>query len=378
MFIRALGLSLLLIALVVAACAVPQVAGRARASVEKQPFGKTADGTPVDLYVLTNAHGCVAKIMTYGATVTELWVPDKAGKLGDVVLGFDSLDGYLAGCPYFGAVVGRVANRIALGKFTLDGATYTLAINNGRNALHGGLKGFDKVVWSARVVRSSEGPSVEFSYLSKDKEEGYPGNLRVAVVYTWTDSNALKIEYRATCDKATPINLSNHSYFNLAGAANDGILRHRLMIAADAYTPVDSGLIPTGEIAPVKGTPLDFTRPQRIGARIAQLVGSPVGYDHNFVLRPGTGLRLAAAVDEVTSGRHMDMLTTEPGVQFYSGNFLDGTIKGKGGVVYNQHHGFCLEAQHYPDSVNHPNFPSTILRPGKVYRQTTVYEFSTR
>jgi aldose 1-epimerase len=376
MLMRVLAGCIVLATLAALASADPAPTGRA--SVVKQPFGATADGTPVDLYILTNAQGCVAKIMTYGATVTELWVPDKKGELGDVVLGFDSLDGYLAGCPYFGAIVGRVANRIARGTFTLDGKTYTLATNNGRNALHGGIKGFDKVVWKGRVVPSSEGPAVEFTYLSKDGEEGYPGNLNVSVVYTWTNQNALRIDYRATCDKATPVNLSNHSYFNLAGAAKENILRHRLMLAADAYTPVDAELIPTGEIAPVKGTPLDFTRPQRIGARIAQVGGNPAGYDHNYVLRPGAGLRLAAQVDEITSGRHMTMLTTEPGVQFYTGNFLDGTITGKKGVVYQQYHGFCLEAQHFPDSVHHPNFPSTILRPGQVYRQTTVYAFTAR
>lgn len=360
--------------LVASAYSAPEVSGMSKSSLKVMPFGQTPEGTPVDLYVLTNTNGCVAKIMTYGAILTELWVPDRNSKLGDVILGFDNLAGYLAGHPYFGATVGRVGNRIAKGSFTLDGKTYTLATNDGPNTLHGGRKGFDKVVWKAAPAMTAEGPSVRFTYLSKDGEEGYPGNLRATVVYTLTNKDALKIEYWATTDKATPINLTNHTYFNLAGAETGGILRHRLQLNADYYTPVDATLIPTGEIAPVTGTPLDFTRPHRIGERIAQMGGKPVGYDHNLVLR-GIGLKLAAHVDELTSGRRMDMYTTEPGVQFYTGNFLDGSIKGKGGVAYNQYHAFCLEAQHYPDSINQPNFPSTVLRPGQVYRQTTVYRF---
>ncbi|MCE5215712.1 galactose mutarotase [bacterium] len=360
--------------LVASAYSAPEVSGMTKSSLQMMPFGQTPEGTPVDLYVLTNANGCVAKLITYGALLTELWVPDRNSKLGDVVLGFDSLAGYLGEHPYFGSTVGRVGNRIAKGRFTLDGKTYTLATNDGPNALHGGRKGFNRVVWKAAPAMTAEGPSVRFTYLSKDGEEGYPGNLKSTVVYTLTNKDALKIEYWATTDKATPINLTNHSYFNLAGAETGGILRHRLELNADYYTPVDSTLIPTGEITSVTGTPLDFTKPHRIGERIAQMGGKPVGYDHNLVLR-GTGLKLAAHVDELTSGRMMDMYTTEPGVQFYTGNFLDGSIKGKGGVTYNQYHGFCLEAQHYPDSINQPSFPSTVLRPGQVYRQTTVYRF---
>jgi aldose 1-epimerase len=348
-------------------------------NIEKRDFGKTADGNPVELYVLTNASGMKAKVMTYGAILTELAVPDKEGKLGDVVLGFDDLKGYLAGHPFFGATVGRVANRIAKGKFTLDGKEYKLAINNRPNALHGGLKGFDKVVWKAEPVKTPEVMAVKFTYLSPDSEEGYPGNLSVAVTYTLTDKNELKIDYAATTDKATPVNLSNHSYFNLAGPASGTILDHELMLAADRYTPVDATLIPTGDIKPVKGTPLDFTTPTPIGARIDQLKGDPIGYDHNFVLNSGgKSLALAARVRAPRTGRVMEMFTTEPGVQFYTGNFLDGKTKGKGGVAYRKHQGFCLEAQHFPDSVNRADFPSVILKPGNTYAQTTVYRFSVK
>jgi aldose 1-epimerase len=354
-------------------------ADRVQAAIDKQAFGKTPDGKAVDLYVLTNASGMKAKVMTYGAILTELDVPDRDGKLGDVVLGFDDLKGYLAGHPYFGAVVGRVANRVAGGKFTLDGKEYKLAVNNGPNALHGGLKGFDKVVWQAEPVKAADGVAVKLSYVSPDGEEGYPGKLSVTVTYTLTNQNELKIDYTATTDKATPVNLSNHSYFNLAGPASGTILGHELMLAADRYTPVDATLIPTGEIKPVKGTPLDFTTPTPIGARINLLKGDPVGYDHNFVLNgEGKSLALAARVREPKTGRLMEMYTTEPGVQFYTGNFLDGKNKGKGGVAYQKHQGFCLEAQHFPDSVHHANFPSVILQPGKTYTQTTVYKFSAR
>jgi aldose 1-epimerase len=348
-----------------------------KASVEKLPFGKTPDGTPVDLYVLTNGRGMTAKVMTYGAILTELDVPDKGGKPADVTLGFDNLEGYLKGHPYFGAVVGRVANRIAKGKFTLDGKEYTLATNNGPNHLHGGKKGFDKVVWKAQVAKVPEGVGVKFFYRSPDGEEGYPGNLDVTVTYTLTDKNELRLDYAATTDKATPINLSNHVYFNLAGAAAGSVLDHEVMIAADKYTPVDDTLIPTGELKSVKGTPFDFTTPHKVGERIEQVKGDPVGYDHNFVLREGgKGLHLAVRVREPKSGRVLEMSTTEPGVQFYTGNFLDGSLMGHGDVVYRQHQGFCLEAQHFPDAVHHTNFPSVILRPGQTYRQTTVYKFS--
>jgi aldose 1-epimerase len=348
--------------------------------VRKMAFGKTKEGTPVDLYVLTNGKGMTAKVITYGAILTELDVPDRNGKSADVVLGFDDLDGYLAGHPYFGATVGRVANRVAKGKFTLAGKEYKLAVNNGPNALHGGLKGFDKVVWKAEPLKKRSGAAVKFTYHSKDGEEGYPGNLTATVTYTLTERNELRIDYKATTDRATPVNLTNHSYFNLAGVRKKGnILGHELLLAADRYTPVDDTLIPTGKIEPVSGTPLDFTKPTAIGARIKQLKGNPGGYDHNFVLNSGgKRLALAARVNEPKSGRVMEMFTTEPGVQFYTGNFLDGTIKGKGDVVYQKHQGFCLEAQHFPDSVNHANFPSVILQPDQTYTQTTVYKFSAK
>ncbi len=349
------------------------------AKVEKRAFGKAPDGTEVDLYVLTNANGMTAKIMTYGATLTELHIPDRDGKLADVVLGFDSLEGYLAGHPFFGSTVGRCANRIAKGKFTLDGKEYKLATNNGPNHLHGGNKGFDKVVWKAAVMRTEPGAlAVKFDYLSKDGEENYPGNLNAEVVYTLTDKNELSLDYKATTDKATPVNLTNHSYFNLAGQGSGDILGHELMLTAEKYTPTDETLIPTGEIQSVHNTPFDFTKPTTIGKRIGEIKADPVGYDHNFVL-PGNRKQstLAARVTEAKSGRVMEVLTTEPGVQFYTGNFLDGKNKGKGGAAYKKHAGFCLETQHFPDSVNHVNFPSVILMPGETYRSTTVYKFST-
>lgn len=349
-------------------------------TIEKKPFGKTADGAAVDLYILSNRHGMQAKIVTYGGIITELQVPDKNGKLGDVVLGFDRLEDYLKGHPYFGAICGRVANRIAKGKFSIDGKEYTLAKNNGPNALHGGKKGFDKVIWKAEPHGAGDDHiDLVLSYVSPDGEEGYPGKLSVTVTYRLTADDELRIDYKATTDKATPVNLTQHSYFNLAGPASGDVLGHELMIAADQYTPVDDTLIPTGEIKPVKATPLDFTRPTPIGARIAQLKGEPGGYDHNYVLRGGgKSLALAARVVEPKTGRIMEMHTTEPGVQLYTGNFLDGTLKGRGGVVYRKHHGLCLEAQHFPDSVNRPNFPTVILRPGQTYSQTTIYRFSTQ
>ncbi len=348
-------------------------------TLDTRDFGKTPDGAAVDAYVLANAKGMKAQIITYGAILTELHVPDRNGRLEDVVLGFADLKGYLQGHPYFGATVGRVANRIAKGKFTLDGKEYTLAANNGPNALHGGLKGFDKVIWKAEPLQSADGVGVTLSYRSRDGEEGYPGNLSTTVTYTLTNQNELKIDYVATTDKATPVNLTNHSYFNLAGPKSGDILAHELMLAADKYTPADDTLIPTGEIKPVEGTPLDFRTPMTIGSRIDQLKGTVGGYDHNYVLRSeGKRLALAARVREPKSGRVMEMFTTEPGVQFYTGNFLDGKLKGKGGVTYQKHQGFCLEAQHFPDSVNHDNFPSVILKPGKTYTQTTVYKFSAK
>ncbi len=351
--------------------------GAAGVGVKKAVFGKLDDGTVVHLYTLTNANGLTAKIMTYGATLTELHVPDNTGKMGDVVLGFDNLAQYVKGSPYFGATVGRVGNRIAKGKFTLDGKQYTLAVNNGPNSLHGGLKGFDKRVWSARAIKSADGPAVRFTYHSPDGEEGFPGNLAVTVVYTLTNKNGLRIDYAATTDKNTPVNLTNHSYFNLAGHGD--VLGTEMMINADRYVPVDDTLIPTGELASVKGTPMDFTQPHPIGQHLNELSGDPKGYDHCYVLNSGgNSFALAARAYEPTTGRVLEMFTTEPGVQFYTGNFLDGTLTGIGGTVYQQHAAFCLEAEHYPDSVNHPSFPSTILHPGETYHQRTEYRFSTR
>jgi aldose 1-epimerase len=345
----------------------------------KMSFGKTKDGTPVEQYTLANSKGVKVDVITYGAIVTHILAPDRDGKVENVVLGFDDLAGYLAGHPFFGATVGRVANRIAKGKFTLDGKEYKLAVNNGPNALHGGLKGFDKVVWKAEPQNSADGPGVKLSYRSPDGEEGYPGNLDVTVTYTLTNQNELKIDYTATTDKATPVNLTNHSYFNLAGPKGGDVLGHELMIAADEYTPADDTLIPTGEIKPVKGTPFDFTTPTPIGAHIGEIKGDPGGYDLNYVLRTkGKVSEVAARVYESKSGRLLEMFTTEPGVQFYTGNYLDGKLKGSGGMVYKKQTGFCLEAQHYPDSVNQPKFPSTILTPGKTYTQTTVYKFSAK
>ncbi len=370
----ALGTLGLALSLQAAAPATNQ-GGQAMTSVTKAAFGRTPDGTAVEIYTLT-AKGLRARIMTYGATLVSLEVPDKAGKLGDITLGCDDLAGYLKGVPYFGSTIGRYGNRIGKGRFTLNGKTYTLATNNGPNHLHGGNKGFDKVVWKASPFEAQGARGVKFEYLSRDGEEGYPGNLNCSVTYTLTDANELKLDYRAVTDKATPVNLTHHSYFNLAGQGQGDILGHELMIKADAFTPVDEGLIPTGEIKAVKGTPMDFTTPHTIGERIAQVPG---GYDHNYVLRrTGQGLELAAEVYEPKTGRVMDVLTTEPGLQFYSGNFLDGTIKGKAGKVYPKHGGFCLETQHYPDSPNKPTFPSTILVPGKTYQTETIYKFSTR
>jgi aldose 1-epimerase len=355
-----------------------------RASVEQKPYGKMPDGTAVDQFILTNKNGMVVKIITYGGIITEIHVPDKEGNLADVCLGHDSLEGYLAGHPYFGALIGRVGNRIAKGKFTLDGKEYSLFINNGPNSLHGGKEGFDKKVW--QVLSRIEEPNnvgLKLRYISKDGEEGYPGTLTTQVTYTLTDSNELKIEYHATTDKATPLNLTNHSYFNLTGAKED-ILGHELQLNCDKFTPTDDTLIPTGEIKSVTGTPLDFTKMTPIGARIKELYDGPgKGYDYNMVLKPDPRMgpralpNFCAKVKEPTSGRVMEVSTTEPGVQFYTGNFLEGKDKGKGGVVYQRHWGFCLEAQHFPDSVNHPNFPNAILRPGEVYTQTTVYKFGT-
>ncbi|MFZ4644390.1 MAG: aldose epimerase family protein [Gemmataceae bacterium] len=347
------------------------VAGQPR-PVAREAFGKLADGTPVERYILTNKNGVTVKITNYGAIVTDWIVPDKSGSKVDIALGFDSIEGYLAGHPYFGATVGRVANRVAKARFSLDGKDYVLAANNGANALHGGLKGFDKVLWKAEPLMNHHG--VVFRYTSPDGEEGYPGAMKVEVSYSLNNDNELRIDFKATTDKATPVNLTHHSYFNLAGHNSGDILGQEVELIASGYTPVDDTLIPTGKIAPVSGTPLDFVKPQTVGARIKQIDAKPQGYDHNYVLdRKGPGLELAARVRDPKSGRFLEVLTTEPGIQFYSGNFLDGTNKGKGGAVYQQYGGFCLEPQHFPDSINQPKFPPVVLRPGETYQHTTVY-----
>lgn len=344
------------------------------AKVEKSLFGKLSDGTPVYSFTLTNSHSASAKVITYGAILNELWMPDRAGKLADVVLGFDTLEGYIANRPWFGATVGRVANRIAQGKFSLDGKQYSLETNDPPNNLHSGSHDLSHVVWAAEPLKQSDGAAVRFSYHSPNGDEGFPGNLDVSVTYTLTNQNELKLNYTAKTDQATPVNLTHHSYFNLDSQPD--VLGEILYINADRYTPVNATLIPTGEIVPVRGTPLDFTRPKAIGADIAGMKGSPGGYDHNFVLNGEAGrLKLAARAFDPSSGREMEVWTTEPGVQFYSGNFLDGSITGKRGVVYGQHSGFCLETQHYPDAVNQPKFPSVILHPGQEYHQETIYRF---
>lgn len=342
-------------------------------TIQACEFGRLPSGEPVDLYTLTNGNGIVAKITSYGAMLTQLHVPDRAGRIANVVLGFDNLAAYLAGHPYLGPTIGRVGNRIANGRFSLEGKSYELARNeNGVHFLHGGNKGFDKVLWKAAAAKGADQAGVRFTYRSVDGEEGFPGNLDVTVLYTLNDANELTIEYVATTDQPTPVNLTNHSYFNLAGAGSGDILGHELMLVADRYTPADETLIPTGEIAEVRGTPLDFTQPAIIGARIGQVPG---GYDHNFVLNSGGGsLALAARLRDPGSGRTMEIWTTEPGIQFYSGNFLDGSASGIGGV-YCKHYGLCLETQHFPDSVNKPQWPSTILRPGQTYRHVTVHRF---
>ncbi len=342
-------------------------------SVSKSPFGKTTDDNQVALYTCVNAHGLVMKVMTYGATVVEIQTPDRDGKLANITLGFDSLDGYLGEHPYFGATVGRYANRIAKGNFTLDGKQYSLATNNDANHLHGGIIGFSRVVWDAQTVQDENKVGVRFTYTSKDGEEGYPGTLKAIVTYTLNNHNAMRIDYEAVTDKATPVNLTNHSYWNLAGAGSGTILNHQLTLAADKYLPVDDTLIPTGQLAEVANTPFDFRKPHRIGQRIDQVTGDPPGYDHCFVLRnQDSDMALAARVTEPESGRVLEILTTQPGIQFYTGNFLDGNSTNGG---YNRNNGLCLETQHYPDSPNQRAFPSVILRPGETYRQSTIHRF---
>jgi aldose 1-epimerase len=367
-----------------ATSSAPADSAASSTSVSSMPtptsFGKTADGQEIQLFTLTNKNGVKASISTFGGTLTSLLVPDKEGKLSNVILGFDNVSGYLSpefkkSNPYFGALIGRYGNRIAKGKFTIDGKPYQVGLNNNGNSLHGGTVGFNQKVWTAKPGTSADGQTLTLTYLSKDGEEGYPGNLNVTVTYTLTEANALKIDYSATTDKATPVNLTNHAYFNLAQGQSKDVLAHQVTIPADRYTVVDASLIPTGELKPVKGTPFDFTTPHAIGERIAQVPG---GYDHNWVLNQATGQHSAATVYEPTTGRTMEVTTDEPGVQFYTGNFLDGSLTGKGGVVYGKHAGFCLETQHFPDSPNQAKFPSTILKPGQTYHTTTSYTFGVR
>lgn len=359
-------------------CADVSKTSQRKGQIIVKPFGLAPDGARVNLYTLRNNKGAEVGICNYGGLVIFLKVPDRHGKFADVVLGYDNLPDYIKDTPYFGALIGRYGNRIAKGKFTLDGKEYTLAVNNGPNALHGGLKGFDKVVWEPRFLATHAGPSLELVYVSKDGEEGYPGTLSVKAIYTLTEDNALMLDYVATTDKDTVLNLTHHSYFNLAGKGD--ILNHQVMMPADKFTPVDVNLIPTGELKPVDGSPFDFRTPTAIGARIGQedeQLKFGGGYDHNWVINKPMGqLGLMARVYEPTSGRVMEVWSTDPGLQFYSGNFLDGKNKGKGGWVYKYRNGFCMEPQHYPDSPNQPNFPSVVLKPGQTYRNTIIYKFS--
>lgn len=348
------------------------------------PFGTTANGQVVDTYTLTNANGISVTLISYGGTITSLRVPDRNGEMKNVVLGFNDLADYETKSPYFGCITGRCANRIAKGKFTLDGKEYAVAVNDGTNALHGGINGFDNQVWTGRAIERDGAQGVEFSYLSPDGEEGYPGNLQSTVTYLLTDDNALHIEYTATTDAPTIVNLTNHSYFNLAGEGTSSIFDHILMLNADRYTPTDAGLIPTGELAPVAGTPFDFRQPKAIAAgqrSSHEQIVQAKGYDHNFVINRDSqsdkSLTLAARMYEPSSGRIMEVLTTEPAIQFYAGNFLDATLVGSGGHLYRQSDAFALETQHFPDSPNQPDFPSIVLRPGETYQTTTIYKFTT-
>lgn len=363
-----------------ATMAVLATAAQAR-PVDAAQFGQSPEGKPITLYTLTNAKGMQAKVMTFGATLVSLTAPDKKGEMADVVLGFDSSDNYVKGVPFYGATIGRYGNRIANGKFAIDGTSYQLTLNDGPNSLHGG-KGFDKRLWTVEKTSEGASPSITLSYVSADGEEGYPGTLTVHVTYTLKSDNALDIQYEATTDKPTVVNLTNHSYFNLTGNPENTILDHDLTIKADRYTPVNETLIPTGELAPVKGTPFDFRKATAIGARIGddnEQLKRGRGYDHNWVLngyKPGH-LRAVATLSDPTSGRVMTVYTTEPGVQFYSGNFMDGQPAGTG-TVYKHRTGLCLETQHFPDSPNEASFPSTRLLPGQTYKTETIYKFSTK
>jgi aldose 1-epimerase len=354
----------------------PRAAGKTQMSIQQQDFGTDAHGRRATLFTCTNNNGCRLQLTDYGAHVVTVEVPDRHGKLANVNLGFPTLAGYLERHPFFGATVGRFCNRIAGGQFELDGKPYSLAKNNGPNHLHGGLEGFNRHLWDATEVQTADEVGVRFQRVSPDGEEGYPGNLSVAVTYTLTNANELKVDFRATTDAPTVVNLTNHNYWNLAGAGQGDILDHELMLAADQYLEVDETLIPTGKLVDVQGTPLDFTQPQTIGARIDQLQGDPNGYDHCFVLRPEVGqLRLAARVRDPKSGRVMEIHTTQPGIQFYTGNFLDGAETAGG---HTQHAAFCLETQHFPDAPNQPKFLSTTLRPGDELHEVTVHKFSTQ
>ncbi len=367
----------ILLALVIGMAGCARTRQEAEAPLVRRAFGSTPAGESVDLYTLTN-RGISVAIATYGGIVVSLRTPDRSGAAADIVLGFDSLESYLKDPPYFGAIIGRYGNRIGNARFTLGGKTYELAKNNGENHLHGGRKGFDKVVWKAAEL---PGAALRLTYASKDGEEGYPGNLAVTVDYSLTEAGELKIDYTATSDKETVVNLTNHSYFNLAGQGEGDVLGHRLKLEADRFTPVDAGLIPTGELRSVEGTPFDFRSERAIGERIDaddEQIARGGGYDHNFVLNgPAGTMRVAARVVEPKSGRAMEVRTTEPGLQFYTGNFLDGTLTGKGGKVYRKRYGFCLETQHYPDSPNKPSFPPVTLKPGETYRSATSYRFYT-
>ena len=371
--------SIFVILVSVAFCAQFAMSADKSHSVTKEAFGSVEEGS-VELYTLTNKHGMEVRAMNFGGIIVSIKVPDKTGHFDDVALGFDKLDGYLVNNPHFGALIGRYANRIGGAKFTLDGVQYKLAPNDGPNTLHGGIKGFDKHLWKVATFKTEDSVGIIFTRVSPDGEEGFPGNLNAKVKYTLTDQDTLIFDYEATTDKATPVNLTQHTYFNLAGEGHGNILGHELKLNADRFTPVDKTLIPTGELRPVKDTPLDFGKTTTVGARINDKYEQMVlgrGYDHNFVInRTGAGLVWAARMHDPQSGRTLEVSTTEPGMQFYSGNFLDGTITGKQGHVYQRREGFAFETQHFPDSPNHPEFPSTILRPGKVYKSQTIYKFS--
>jgi len=350
--------------------------GKPAMKIEQQAWGKTKDGKEVTLYTCTNANGLSVQLATYGATVVSVNTPDRNGKVDNITLGFDKLAGYENRHPYFGATVGRYGNRIAKGKFSIDGKEYTLAVNNGPNHLHGGIQGFDQVLWNAEEVKTDKAVGVKFTRTSFDGEEGYPGNLKTEVTYTLTNADELRIDYKATTDKPTVVNLTNHNYWNLGGAMSGTILKHVLTLNCDEYLPIDKDSIPSGKPALVKGTAMDFTSPHAIGERIDELKKEPhttKGYDHCYVINGKSGeLRLAATVKDPTSGRVMEIRTTEPGIQLYCGNFLDGSAGGNG---HKQHEAFCLETQHFPDSPNQKAFPSTVLRPGETYQSTTIHKF---